>query len=62
MNYFEIYSCLVCQISAFVFIFGVMIIALGTSYPILMVGRVFVGLGVGVGFAVSAVFSHYDLI
>ena len=35
------------------FIIGVLIQAFAPSFTILMIGRVFVGLGVGVGLAVS---------
>jgi predicted MFS family arabinose efflux permease len=40
-------------VAAVGFIIGVVVMALSNSYTLLMVGRAFVGLGVGVGLAVS---------
>ena len=42
------------QVAAVGFIVGLVIMALAPSYTILMIGRVFVGLGVGFGLAVRA--------
>jgi predicted MFS family arabinose efflux permease len=40
-------------VAAVGFIIGVVVMALSNSYTLLMLGRAFVGLGVGVGLAVS---------
>jgi predicted MFS family arabinose efflux permease len=41
-------------VAAVGFIIGVVVMALSNSYTLLMLGRAFVGLGVGVGLAVSS--------
>jgi MFS family permease len=47
------------QVAAVAFIIGLIIMACANSFTVLMLGRVFVGLGVGFGLAVSALFDGY---
>ena len=41
------------QVSAIIFIFGILVMISSWNYGMLLFGRVFVGLGVGFGLAVS---------
>ena len=42
------------QVAAIHFILGIIIVTIAQSFTALMVGRVFIGLGVGFGLAVSS--------
>ena len=42
-------------VAALGFIIGIVVMACAWSYPVLMFGRVFVGLGVGFGLAVNTI-------
>ena len=44
------------QVSAIIFIIGIMIMSMSVAYWMMLFGRVFVGLGVGFGLAVDPVY------